>query len=359
MAESPLNFPLETLALPHEDPGEPARLFKQFSDAYPGSDPIAQGLILQAVLALIELRRLARIRATIRTEKVRTAVLFWHQRQADTVSAHLKHFDVDPREAVVRLLRSGAGCRWALDFLQELQTKLIEDGTWYGGDMFWAIMIQGFCARLDQLYFSEAAYLTWMSCLALQPNPKQFEIDRLLDPSRVPKSLRERDIVLWPLDPVECRVRLQSILDRAIPAITEMEQDLKTYFEDQALAEVETMALAKVSRDEMELLRAQRLHEQSYLQATTALLKLRKQAAAERGPAGARRAMSRRWSAGRSPRQLPESAPPCREPQRGVPVRATHRECMRWSTAGLFDAPLRDARPETERSRGNGSPCQD
>jgi hypothetical protein len=108
MVESPLNFPLETLALPHEDPGVPERPFKEFDDAYPGSDPIALGLILQAVL----------------------------------------------------------------------QTRLNEDGTWYGGDMFWAIMIQGFSARLDQLYFSEAAYLTWMSCPELQPYPRQFEIDR-------------------------------------------------------------------------------------------------------------------------------------------------------------------------------------
>jgi hypothetical protein len=151
--------------------------------------------------------------------------------------------------------------------------------------MFWAIMIQGLSACLDKLYLSEQAYLTWMSCLALQPNPHQYEIDRLLDPSRVPKSLLDRDAVLWPLDPVECRLRLQSILDRAIPAIRGMEETILKY--DQASrADAETLALGSITKDEMQLLRAQRLHEQSYLQATTALLKLRKQAAAERGPAG-------------------------------------------------------------------------
>ena len=279
MTVSDPGFALEALTLPHEDPGEIAGLFSELTAADPSRDPLARHLVLQAVVAQLEIRRLMRIQATVRTEKVRTALLFWHQRQADTVTGHLKHFDVNPREAVVRLLRSGAGCRWALDFLQELQTKLIEDGTWYGGDMLWAIMIQGFSARLDQLYFSETAYMTWMSCLALQPNPKQFEIDRLLDPSRIPKSLRERDIVLWPLDPVECRVRLQSILDQAIPAITEMEQDLKVYFEDPALAEVETIALSTVTKQETLLLRAQRVHEQAYLQATTALTKLRAQEA--------------------------------------------------------------------------------
>ena len=45
------------------------------------------------------------------------------------------------------------------------------------------------------------------------------------------------------------------------------------------------MALAHVTREELSLLHAERMHEQSYLQAVTGLLKVRKQTAAARAAA--------------------------------------------------------------------------
>src|SRR5258707_15527178 len=77
MPDSPPGFSIESLALPHEDPGELTRILKEFTDAYPASDPIIQRLIVQAAMARVEIRRLERIRATVRTDKVRTALLFW------------------------------------------------------------------------------------------------------------------------------------------------------------------------------------------------------------------------------------------------------------------------------------------
>ena len=284
MPDSPPGFSIESLALPHEDPGELTRILKEFTDAYPTSDPIVQGLILQAVMALVEIRRLERIRATVRTEKVRTALLFWEQGNEDQVETYLQQFNRHPPSALVGLFRSAAGCRWALAFLERLQKLLNEEGTWYSDDMIGAIQIQGLSACLDDLYYSEQAFMTSIDCLAAQPAPKQKDIDRILDPAIIPKGLQDRDVPLWPRDPVECRARLQAMLDRETPRIRALEATLRVQYEDPSRAEAETMALAEVTKAEMQLLRAQRLHEQSYLQASTALLKFRKQIEASRGP---------------------------------------------------------------------------
>ena len=286
MSESPPAFSIDVLTLPHEPPDEHAQLIKEWTDAYPNTDPIVQGLILQAVMALIEMRRLARIRATVQTDKVRTALLFWERNQEDTVERYLQLFNFHAPSALVGLLRSAAGCRWALVFLQRLQKLLIDDGTWYGLDKIGSIQIQGFSACISEFYYSETAYLTWLDTVAAQPNPKQADIDRILDPVNVPKSLLDRDVPLWPRDPAESRARLQAMLDCQIPRLQALEQTLRVQYEDPSRAEAQTMALADVTKQDMALIRAQRIHEQSYLQASTALMKFRKPAA---GRAGRRR----------------------------------------------------------------------
>ena len=51
MTVSPSAFSIESLTLPHEDPGEHRRIYDQWMTAYPGGDPIEQGYIDQAVTA--------------------------------------------------------------------------------------------------------------------------------------------------------------------------------------------------------------------------------------------------------------------------------------------------------------------
>src|SRR4029077_10504429 len=136
----------------NEDPSEFRRLYSEWTRAYPSSDPIVQGLIIQAVMAQIEIRRLERIRATVRTDKVRTAVLFWERNQEDTVARYLQQFNIHPPSALVGLLRTAAGCRWAAAYLERLQKLLIDHGTWYGMDLIGTIQIQGFSACIDELY---------------------------------------------------------------------------------------------------------------------------------------------------------------------------------------------------------------
>ena len=75
------------------------------------------------------------------------------------------------------------------------------------------------------------------------------------------------------------------MLDRELPRVRALEQTLRVQYEEPSRAAAEAMALADVTRQDMQLLRAQRIHEQSYLQASTALFKFRKPAAMSRGAA--------------------------------------------------------------------------
>ena len=170
----------------------------------------------------------------------------------------------------------------------ELARQLEEDGTWYGEYRIGAIQLQGKSACIDELYFSEAAFTTWIDCLACQPNPKQKDIDLILERRNVPKALQDRDVPLWPRDPAECRARLQALVDRELPRLRALEETLRVQYEEPSRAEAQVMALASVTKEEMPLLRAERIHEQSYLQASTALLKVRGQTAAAHGALDAR-----------------------------------------------------------------------
>jgi hypothetical protein len=143
-----------------------------------------------------------------------------------------------------------------------------------------AIHLQGESSRLDQLFLSETAYYTWLDCLGAQPDPKQRDIDLILDWRHIPKSIQDRHIVLWPRDREACRARLQAILDRVLPPLKDLEATLRLQFEEPARAEARVMALASVTPEEMQLRRAEQIHERSYERAATALLKARQQSAA-------------------------------------------------------------------------------
>ena len=60
MTFSHSDFSIEMFTLPHEDPLDHARLFSEWTAAYPYSTPIERGLIHQAAVALMEKRRIER-----------------------------------------------------------------------------------------------------------------------------------------------------------------------------------------------------------------------------------------------------------------------------------------------------------
>ena len=228
------SFSLETLTLPHEDPANLRRIENEWMTAYPCSSPIERGYLRQAMVAELEKRRVERARATVRADRVRTAVRDFEHQQEDEVSRCVGQFTDHCEYWLRHLLRSAAGCRWAIAKWEELHKKIVDDGTWYGADRITAIQLQGFSALLDQLCFYEQGYQTWLDCLVAQPNPKQRDIDLILDWRRVPKSMQDRDVQLWPGDPAASRARLKAIVDRELPPLKALEKTLREEYEEPA-----------------------------------------------------------------------------------------------------------------------------
>jgi hypothetical protein len=287
-------FSIENLTLPHEDAAGHRRLYDEWMAAYPSRGPIDRGYAQHAVVALLEKNRIERIRTTVRTERVRTAVLDFERGQEDEVARCVALFNENCEYGLRHLLRSAAGCRWAIGMWEDLETKLNADGTWYGFDRLSAIQLQGLSACLDQLYHSEKSFRTWLDCLVAQPNPKQKDINRILDPHNVPKAIQDRDLKLWPGNPAESRARLHEIVNRELPRLRALEKTLRVQYEDPARAEAEDQALADVAKEEMALLRAEKMHEQSYDRAVKSFIKVRKQSAAEPVSAAVPVALARR-----------------------------------------------------------------
>jgi hypothetical protein len=280
-------FSIETpTLLPHEDPAAYRRLHEEWTTAYPCRDPIERGYIEQALLALIEKRRIERQRAALRADRIRTAELLLERAYEDNVEECLLMFNKNCRHALRCLTRSAGGCRWAIEIWEGLQKKLVEDGTWYGADKIYAIQLMGHSAHIDELYFSEEAYTTWVDCLVTQPHAKQYDIDRILDPPRMPKTFWDRDRKLWPGDPEESRARLHAIVDRELPRLRALEETLRAQYEEPARAQIKEMALAELAREELPLLRAERMHEQSYARAVAAYRKARREPSLSRLPVG-------------------------------------------------------------------------
>ena len=107
--------------------------------------------------------------------------------------------------AIEHLPRVAAGVRYLQGRWQHLAEQLNADGTWFGLDRLEAIQMQGFSAYVTDLYFSEPAYMTWLHCLAAQPNPKQRDIDLITNREFIPKHLQDKDVKLWRPDPEESR----------------------------------------------------------------------------------------------------------------------------------------------------------
>jgi len=118
--------------------------------------------------------------------------------------------------------------------------------------------------------------MTWLDCVVAQPNPKQKDIDLILDHRQVPKSIQDRELKLWPGDRAASKARLQAIVDRELPRLKALEETLRVAYEEPARAAAKELALAQITPEEMALLRAERMHEQSYAQAARALQNVRK-----------------------------------------------------------------------------------
>src|SRR6516165_3769617 len=246
---------------------------EQLTTYYGRGSPLERVLIDQALSAENERRECLRIRATLRTDVVRTADRYWEESQEDAVEGFRRMLDGDPRAAVVGLKRSAAGCRWLIGRWEYLEGKLAAGGTLYGCDRIEAIQLRGLSAFVEDLYISEDAYLTWLNCLAAQPDPKQRDIDLVLDRRIMPKSIQDRDVEVWRPDPALCRAALAAIVARELLSLRARAEMLRVKYEEPARADAQEMALARLAsrKEEVALLRAQRSHERAFERASLAL----------------------------------------------------------------------------------------
>jgi hypothetical protein len=262
---------IEGLALGAE---RPEALRERLEDAYAAYAPrslTAVALVDQAVVAQLEIERCHRRRAVLRAAKVRTALRDFDRAQEDEVDRLRRMLDGDPWAAVTGLKRFGAGVRFLMERWELLGRHLEQDGSLYGCDRIEAIQLQGLSAMVDDLYISEQAYWTWVWALAAQPDPKERDIALVLDRRVMPKRLQDMDHPVWPRDREESRAKLQQLVADALARLRPLEVELRTGYDEPARAEAVERALARVDRDEQQLLRDLRSHERSLAQAHKAL----------------------------------------------------------------------------------------
>jgi hypothetical protein len=264
---------IETLALD----GEPlAALRARLEAAYAAYAPATPGevaLVEQVVTSSLEAERCRRLQARLRTEKSRTALFRWEQEQADAVAKYARMLDPHVHEALPQLKKTAAGCRYIASEWRRLAAVLAPEGTWYQLDRIKAILLQGYSAMVNDLYFSEEAYLTWVHCLGAQPNPKQRDIDLILDSRVMPKRFQDRDEAVWPTDPAASRAYLEAIVARELPRIVALEEKLRVELEEPARAVAQELDQIANSQHEARLVRDLRSHERSVQSAHQALMK--------------------------------------------------------------------------------------
>ncbi len=264
-------------------PGEEKAARQMLDDWYAYHEPAAPAQVAhveQAVAATIDIERCRRLRAVLQTEKLRTAELHWQVAQEDETYKSLLLFNTDGCAAVNGMERSAMGMRELIRRWTCLESRLTEDKTWYGADRMEAIRLCGHSTRLLDLYYQENAYWIWVHCLAAQPNPRQRDIDLILGEDVMPKRLQDQGGEVWRPDPEKSLQFLRDLVTRELARLRAAEEVMRINYEEPAKAAARDIALGRLTRDEVNLVRELRSHERSLHQATTALEKARRGRAA-------------------------------------------------------------------------------
>jgi hypothetical protein len=262
---------IERLALGDEPPEALRARLDAAYDAQAPASPTAVALVEQATMAQIEIGRLHQVRATLRAHAIRTAEQRWQWSWDDDVRYYIQMFNQDANSAVAGLKRSAPGVRHLISRWEELTKCLSDEGTWYGAHRCEAILMQGYSACIDELFYSEAAWQTWMDCLVCQPLIRQSDINTLCDQAIVPKAILDRQVPLWQPDPAASRARLWALVDRELPALRALEAELRTRYEEPSRAAAREQALARFERENRHLVLALRSQERALSEAHRAL----------------------------------------------------------------------------------------
>jgi hypothetical protein len=270
---------METFAQTDDSGMDERRRLEEWSPPGRPATAAEKGLIAQAIVALGEIARCQRIVGVLRAERERRADIRLEETLDDDVRYYERMLREDARTACVGLKRSATGVRYLIARWERLERLLAGEGTWLGADRIEAIQLQGYSADLDQIYYSETAYQTWLDCLAAQADPKQRDIDLICQPDVVPKEVQDRGRPLWAPNRAASQARLKALVERELPSLRALEVQRRTRYEEPSRAVAKDLALSPVPKDEAELHKALRNHEASYRQAVLALDRLARSSA--------------------------------------------------------------------------------
>ena len=268
---------IESRALTETERDEARALIAQFDRPAEAGTP-REGLVEIAVSSLLDYRRTQRLLATLRAETVRSADRRFLEAQQDRVLRCLVLLNESQCHAMIEFKRFAAGIRHILSRWERLEQAFLQDQTWYGNMVLEAIQMQGVSARMDELYFSEEAWLTWAYCHVAQANPDLREGELLWSPEVMPISIQENPPQPWPLTREYCQEQLRKLLASEIPPLRALEQKLRLEVEEPARAAAAELALAAISVQESRLVQQLQGDERSYQRAVAALEQARRRA---------------------------------------------------------------------------------
>ena len=155
-----------------------------------------------------------------------------------------------------------------------------EDGTVYGIDRNEMIHLQGARGtKIEDLFHSEGAYLTWLYCLMAQPIPDLEHVAALGQVGIMPAGLKDREPVHFLGEHYLCRQLLRELAERELAMLRPREKLLRELHEVPARdgAEIRKQVLADPLG--AQLVRLAQSHDREYLRVYEAFRKGRERSA--------------------------------------------------------------------------------
>jgi len=265
---------VEALALPDESPAQLRALLDAFLADYPPASIGDMVILEQVVVASIDRSRALQARTSLLSEKVRTAELRFDQAQQNEVETYKAMLPEAPARALAGLHQTAAGCRHLISRFERLEAILRVDGTLYGQDRDELCLLQASRPERELHPHSDTAFVTWFYCLLAQPDPKDAEVTRIGDRKLMPKAFQDHDCGLWIPDPPRCAQLLSDLVTHKLILLRARAEWLRLNVEEPARTAARVQARVLTGSD-LELLRAEKFHDQAFHQAYQTLLKQR------------------------------------------------------------------------------------
>jgi hypothetical protein len=276
-AQAQAPVPDHGLCLPHVQADEAVALWDELVRDLRPRSAVARILVEQMYRSELSARQCRRLRASLQAEKIRTADRMWQNAQQDDVEHFRRMLPTEAATAVIGLRRFAAGARWMAAEWTKLQSFLDQDGTLYGNQRRMAIHLLGFSAEPEDVYLHDEAYLVWRYCFEAQPTRSERDGWLLDHVDVIPKRFRENPSPSWPPTAEFSRAQLQALIDRELPPLLALADELHVTDEQPSDAAARDKVLARVSQAETQLLREIQGHERGFQHAAAKLERLRRQ----------------------------------------------------------------------------------